>query len=556
MHHSKTLTSFFLILLFFSIKSFSQPGTLTCPGTVISAGLITGTGMLLSCPPTVSGGVETDETYSYTATISGTATVSSCIMGGLDTYLRVRDTCGGNVLGENDDWCGNPAYSSQVTFPITLGNVYVIEWINVWICQTPFDWTLVEEEICSFNAALNTGGWMNSCEQYVPLQCNPSGMGYQWYSNGLPINGATNQVYNVGVNGYYYCVATDQGSGCSDYSNGINIVFSSPPYLNNISGDDFLDVGDVSNYTISNLAGPLIQWSVFGGTILSGQSTNEILVQWDEGGMGVVYVVSANPQCSVDTFFSVTVCGLEPYIIAADTVIICSGDILPLLVNPAQGMIYQWYDGVNPVPNATSGFLAVSQTGNYYCEVIDSNTGCVSISNYVFVDLMQQIVADPIIGADSVNQLQIVDYSVAVNQGVNYYWEITGGDILNGQGTNSVQIQWSGVGTGEIILTEFISECEDTSMLNVFIGAPNYINEIFSSFNIYPNPADNLCVVSCELCERETQLKVFDLMGKEIYSTPFVDRSSLVTADWTSGIYYLQVKTAFGFAMKKFAVIH
>jgi hypothetical protein len=48
-------------------------------------------------------------------------------------------------------------------------------------------------------------------------------------------------------------------------------------------------------YNIPAIAGSTYVWTVTGGTIISGQGTNQITVQWDSGTEGAVYVVQTVP---------------------------------------------------------------------------------------------------------------------------------------------------------------------------------------------------------------------------------------------------------------------
>ncbi len=58
---------------------------------------------------------------------------------------------------------------------------------------------------------------------------------------------------------------------------------------------------------------------------------------------------------------------------------------------------------------------------------------------------------------------------------------------------------------------------------------------------VYPNPFSELCVVSCESCIEEMELKVFDVLGKEIYSTPFTHNLQLSTLNWSPGVYFIRL---------------
>ncbi len=67
-------------------------------------------------------------------------------------------------------------------------------------------------------------------------------------------------------------------------------------------------------------------------------------------------------------------------------------------------------------------------------------------------------------------------------------------------------------------------------------------------FSVYPNPAEELCVVSCELCEKENSvLAVINSLGQEIYSAIFsTAHCTLPTVDWSAGIYFVQLISADG----------
>ncbi len=81
----------------------------------------------------------------------------------------------------------------------------------------------------------------------------------------------------------------------------------------------------------------------------------------------------------------------------------------------------------------------------------------------------------------------------------------------------------------------------------------NEINEN-ASVNLYSNPVSGLCVVSCELCDEETRLRIFDLMGKEVYTALFTHNFQLSTDNLPSGIYMVKILTDQGEVVKKVVV--
>ncbi|NOZ03378.1 MAG: T9SS type A sorting domain-containing protein [FCB group bacterium] len=83
--------------------------------------------------------------YEYTATVDGSITISSCYTGQLvDTRLSVYDACDGNQVAYNDDiYCSEYSYASEVTFSSQAGVTYKIYWDDYWSADS-FLFTLSE----------------------------------------------------------------------------------------------------------------------------------------------------------------------------------------------------------------------------------------------------------------------------------------------------------------------------------------------------------------------------------------------------------------------------
>jgi len=85
--------------------------------------------------------------YTYTATMSGVATVSS-VGGGVDTQVYgYSGTCDAlEQVGFGDDEGGSPEWSSIMSFVIAEGTTYYINWTDYW-SSDGFVWTLEEAGI-------------------------------------------------------------------------------------------------------------------------------------------------------------------------------------------------------------------------------------------------------------------------------------------------------------------------------------------------------------------------------------------------------------------------
>ncbi|HNL08645.1 MAG TPA: hypothetical protein PKH93_13800, partial [Chitinophagales bacterium] len=62
-----------------------------------------------------------------------------------------------------------------------------------------------------------------------------------------------------------------------------------------INGLNSSCLGQTSTYSVSPIAGSTYAWTVTDGTIVSGQSTNQISVQWNNGATGTVSIIQIIP---------------------------------------------------------------------------------------------------------------------------------------------------------------------------------------------------------------------------------------------------------------------
>jgi len=171
--------------------------------------------------------------YCYTATCTGAATVSLC-GSSFDTRLAIYNGCSSiptleDMLRCNDDFCG---MQSQVTFPVTVGNKYLIE-------------------VAGFNRNAFGEGVLNiTCDGEVSSPSNDN------WPNALPVGNVLNLEFDT-------VVATFDGPGtCMTTSNIWYCYTSLAPYTCNVTvslcGSDFDTMlaiynGCETNPTSSNL---------------------------------------------------------------------------------------------------------------------------------------------------------------------------------------------------------------------------------------------------------------------------------------------------------------
>ena len=143
-------------------------------------------------------------------------------------------------------------------------------------------------------------------------------------------------------------------------------------------------------------------------------------------------------------------------------------------------------------------------------------------------------------------QGQTVYYAVPENPGVEYSWWSMDGDILSGQGNDTLQFQWLAEGQGELFASsENVHGCiSDTSILQVDVMICNSVEEgdleedFNSGFSVYPVPASGYLWIKSPV--EHSVVEVLDLQGRTIISAQEADEG----VDFSTvpdGIYVLRV---------------
>ncbi|MBK8584518.1 MAG: T9SS type A sorting domain-containing protein [Bacteroidetes bacterium] len=129
-------------------------------------------------------------------------------------------------------------------------------------------------------------------------------------------------------------------------------------------------------------------------------------------------------------------------------------------------------------------------------------------------------------------------YSVDSNLILDYDWEITGGQILSGQGSDSIEVQWDISGPGTIELFAMYSQgCYSNSILNTLI---NNINPVINNKTTpFPNPFNSEVTIYPNY---NYDLTLKDVFGRTLLQTN--DAYTLNTETLPSGIYILEVNNS------------
>ena len=202
---------------------------------------------------------------------------------------------------------------------------------------------------------------------------------------------------------------------------------------------------------------------------------------------------------------------------------------------------YSWNDDAMTSEKEVSSLEA----GRYYrVKVTDSDLNTATDS--IMLSEPSKLDPGPIYGDTLVEYRSHHDYYVQAHSGSAYYWIITGGKILSGQGTSRIKVNWKFYGTGTISLIETdSSNCQsDPVLLNVHIGPVGIPAQLNSDeVLIFPNPfQDELFIEIIPFHSSSFDLEILNSTGilyKKLHFNSSNARLSLL--DLPPGIFLLKL---------------
>ncbi|MFM9945783.1 MAG: PKD domain-containing protein [Bacteroidia bacterium] len=188
---------------------------------------------------------------------------------------------------------------SQITVKPTATTKYVLE-----VTNTSFGCTRNDTIEISLNTKplANAGIDKTICPgSNVQLGAAPqSGFTYSWTS--IPGGFTSSSANPTDIPSFtttYILEKTVSGSGCKDLDTVVITVDVIP--FPKIQGKDNLCQKEKQNYFTTKNSGNTYKWIVSGGTIVSGQNTNSIIIDWVATGINLLQVVETNSASCFDT---------------------------------------------------------------------------------------------------------------------------------------------------------------------------------------------------------------------------------------------------------------
>ncbi|MCM3871481.1 MAG: carboxypeptidase regulatory-like domain-containing protein [Pyrinomonadaceae bacterium] len=222
---------------------------------------------------------------------------------------------------------------------------------------------------------ITPGGPTTFCAGDSVTLTSSSASGNQWYLNGNPIGGATNQTYVATASGDYTNTVTT--SGCTSAPSIATTVTVNPipatPTITPGGPTTFCEGGSVT-LTSSSASGN--QWYLNGNPI--GGATNQSYVATASGDYtNTVTTTGCTSTPSIATTVTVNPIPATPTITPGGPTTFCAGGSVTLTSSSASGN--QWYLNGNPIGGATNQTYIATASGDY--TNIVTTSGCSSASS-------------------------------------------------------------------------------------------------------------------------------------------------------------------------------
>lgn len=157
-------------------------------------------------------------------------------------------------------------------------------------------------------------------------------------------------------------------------------------------------------------------------------------------------------------------------------------------------------------------------------------------------------------GADLVCINEEASYSTAEIEGHIYEWEVIGGTISSGNGTNEISVLWSNnPGQGFVILNESVAAgCTAVDAFSVTIDDCTGIgiNIINKDISIYPNPAQSSINLDFSAnIDQQIEIEIYNSMGMLVMhklenSTGEKQTSNIDIKTLPKGVYIVSIKSS------------
>jgi hypothetical protein len=377
---------------------------------------------------------------------------------------------------------------------------------------------------------------------------NSGNLSYQWlFSNG---NNSTalnpNIILSSAANVTIKLIASSSNN-CVDTMIKTVLVSQQPntDFTSNTLSQCFAN--NVFTFIHDSTVGNICSWD-FGDSSFS--SSAGAIKNYSKAGTYLVKLVEQNPSGCIDStiktvhVYPTPMAGFYYYTLREQCLKTNQFSFGNLSTIESGTMTYKWVMGENDTIRQLNAAKTFSKKGRY-----DIYLYCTSDHNCTSVWMNDVTIYDPkidsIIGNKSPNISSTpYTYSVRNQPSVMFEWTVTNGAIQSGQGTNSVDVIWSSVGTG--MLKARINEaytCFDSTYFPVnitFVGVNDLSLE--NDLKVFPNPTESFITITNKNNLIGKKYIITNLVGQTLQSGKLnLDETIVNLETLQSGMYFLSL---------------
>ncbi len=206
---------------------------------------------------------------------------------------------------------------------------------------------------------------------------------YEWLTPEGPVVSSDSLVVRKAGS---YRVRVTNGAGCTAISESFEVTVSTPPDIR-ILGPRVVCAGSEVRYSALNGGNAALLWSVQGGTLIGGETSDTIRVFWQTRGTGRIILRADMTLCPAADTITVTIAdSLKPDIFPNGSITLCEGDSISLDAGVGY-MSYRWTtpSGIFFTP------VIVAKLPGEYSVFVQNAGGCQGSSDPILVSIHQPI---------------------------------------------------------------------------------------------------------------------------------------------------------------------
>jgi hypothetical protein len=329
-----------------------------------------------------------------TVTVNPVPATPTITPGGPTTFCAGGSVTLTSSSASGNEWYldGNPiGGATNQQYVATASGSYTVTVTASGCASAPSSATAVTVNPAPATPTITPGGPTTFCTGGSVTLTSSSASGNQWYLNGNPIGGETNQQYVATASGNYTVVVT--ASGCPSAPSAATTVTVNPvpatPVIGTGGPTTFCAGGSVT-LTSSSASGN--QWYLDGNPI--GGATGQQYVASAGGSFTVIVTTSGcSSAASAATVVTVNPAPATPTITPGGPTTFCTGGNVTLTSSSATGN--QWYLNGNPIGGETNQQYVATASGNY--TVVVTASGCPSAPSAATTVTVNPVPATPVI---------------------------------------------------------------------------------------------------------------------------------------------------------------